>query len=143
MVIEKLKYEDIGQLIELYKDISDFKNSIEESTKVYEKIIDNDDYLLLVAKENEEVIGTLLGVCCRGLGCNGKPFLVIEDVVVKSNVRGSGIGTKLFKEMEKYSEKKQCAYELIVSSDFRKNAHRFYEKMGFIDGVRGFRKVKE
>ena len=142
MVIEKLKLEYIDQLIELYKDISPIKNSIEKTRKTYEDIINNDDYLLLVARENEEILGTATGICCTSLACNGHPFLVIEDVVVKSNLRNSGIGTKLFEEMEKYAEKKDCAYGLIVSSSFRKNAHKFYEKMGFVDDVRGFRKIR-
>lgn len=39
MIIEKLQFKDIDQLIELYKELAPFKNSVEEAKKIYEEII--------------------------------------------------------------------------------------------------------
>ena len=89
-------------------------------------------------EENEEIIGSAIGICCKTLAV---PFLVIEDVVVKEGVRGKGVGGKLMESLDSFAERKNCAYAILVSSDFRKKAHEFYENHGFTDSVRGFRKV--
>nr|WP_294376141.1 GNAT family N-acetyltransferase [uncultured Clostridium sp.] len=138
MIIEKLREEDISKVLELYKDILPFETSLNKSEEMYKKIISDENYNLLVAKENNEILGTMLGICCNGLA---EPFLVIEDVVIKDGMRGKGIGKKLMKELDNFAHEKKCTYSILVSSDFRKEAHKFYEKVGFTDGVRGFRKV--
>ena len=138
MIIEKLREEDISKVLELYKDILPLETSLNKSEEMYKKIISDENYNLLVAKENNEILGTMLGICCNGLA---EPFLVIEDVVIKDGMRGKGIGKKLMKELDNFAHEKKCTYSILVSSDFRKEAHKFYEKVGFTDGVRGFRKV--
>ena len=143
MVIEKLKIKDIQGLLELYKELTPFENSLEKSIEIYKDMLQDEQYLILVAKENNEVIGSVFGVCCKSLAVGGNPFLVVEDVIVKDNLRGKGIGRKLMKALDEFAKEKHCVYAILVSSDYRKKAHLFYENLGFIEGVRGFRKMYE
>lgn len=138
MIIEKLKLEDIPDLLELYKELGPFEVSFESSLETYKKMLMDEAYLLLVAKEDNNVIGSVLGICCKSLVGS---FLVIEDVVVKESLRGKGIGRKLMESLDEFAKTKHCDYAILVSSGFRKEAHKFYESVGFIDGVIGFRKV--
>lgn len=92
----------------------------------------------LIAKDNNEIVGSALGICCMSLAV---PFLVIEDVIVKDGNRGKGIGRMLMESLDEFARNKNCAYAFLVSSAFRKGAHQFYEKVGFIDSVAGFRKM--
>ena len=143
MLIEKLKLEDIQGLLELYKALTPFENSLEKSIKVYKDMLQDEQYLIIVAKEDNEVIGSAFGVCCKSIAVGGNPFLVIEDVIIKDKLRGKGIGKKLMKALDEFAKEKHCVYAILVSSDYRKEAHVFYEKLGFIEGVRGFRKMYE
>ena len=43
-------------------------------------------------------------------------------------------------ELDNYAHDNNCEYSILVSSGFRKNAHKFYESIGYNDDVRGFRK---
>lgn len=138
MIIKKLKAEDIAELLELYNALIPFEKSIDKSLEIYKKMLTDENYLLLVAKENNVVLGSALGICCNGLAV---PFLVIEDVIVKEGVRGKGIGRKLLESLDEFAKEKQCAYAILVSSGFRKEAHKFYENVGFTDSVQGFRKI--
>lgn len=138
MIIEKLKIEELSQVLELHSTIIPFEISIDKALETYKEMLLDENYFLVIAKEDEEIIGTATGICCKTLAV---PFLVIEDVVVKDGLRGKGIGGKLMKALDDFSERKNCAYAILVSSDFRKNAHKFYENHGFTDSVRGFRKV--
>ena len=85
MTIELLKKEEIPELLELYKELGDFEMDLEESKKAYDKMLSDENYYLLVAKEDDKIIGTVLGIVCHLLLILGKPFMVVEDVVVKKN----------------------------------------------------------
>lgn len=140
MIIEKLKEKDISELLELYKALVPFESSLQKAAKTYEEMQENENYLLLVAKEENEIVGSMLGICCKGLTM---PFLVIEDVIVKDGLREKGIGRKLMQSLDEFAKSKECTYSILVSSAFRTGAHRFYEKVGFTDSVVGFRKLYE
>jgi hypothetical protein len=77
MLIEKLKIEDIQGLLELYKELTPFENSLEKSIEIYRDMLQDEQYLIVVAKEDNEVIGSEFGVCCKSLAVEGNPFLVI------------------------------------------------------------------
>ena len=47
----------------------------------------------------------------------------------------------LFDKIETYAKEQQCVYSILVSSGFRKEAHLFYEKIGYTEDVKGFRKL--
>ena len=138
MIIEKLKLEDLSQVLELHRTLVPFEISFDKSLEIYKEMLTSENYYLAVVKEDNTILGCAIGICCQ---CLAVSFLVIEDVIVKDGLRGKGIGKKLMKSLDEFAEKKQCAYAILVSSDFRKNAHKLYENMGFNDSVRGFRKV--
>lgn len=141
MLIEKLKMEDIPQLLELYKELTPHTNSKEQSSEIYKEILEDKSYLVLVAKEENIIIGSAFGVIVKSLAVGGNPFLVIEAVIVKEGFRKLGVGRKIFNELDVFAKKNKCAYSILVSSASRKEAHKFYENLGFIDEVMGFRKI--
>ena len=137
MVIERLTQRYIAQVVELQKTLVPFELSPEEAAARLEYILSNPDYTLLIAREGDAVLGTVTGICCRALSM---PFLVIEDVVVREDCRGKGIGKALMDELDRFAIENKCEYAILVSSGFRKEAHGFYEKQGYTEDVRGFRK---
>lgn len=140
MTIEKLCMDEIPELIQLYDELFPVKNDVKIAKNKYMEILNNHDYIILVAKEGA-VVGTVTGICCKTLLFKDKNFLVIEDVVVSEMFRGKGIGRKLFEALDSFALERNCAYSILVSSDHRAEAHAFYEKMGYTDGVKGFRKI--
>ena len=138
MIIEKLNIDDLPQVLELYNNLTPFETPISKSIETYEEMLMDENYYLAVAKEDNKIVGTALGICCRSLEVS---FLVIEDVVVKDGLRGKGVGKRLMEALDEFSKTKNCAYSILVSSAHRDAAHKFYEKSGFVDEVRGFRKV--
>lgn len=139
-MIEKLRSEDIKELLGLYRELMPYNNSEEKALEIYNKMLMDEKYLVLVAKENNKIVGSALAVCCMLLGYEGRNFLVIEDVIVKNEFRGLGIGSKLMKSIDEFAVKSNCGYSILVSKAYRKKAHEFYERLGFTEDVRGFKK---
>ena len=137
MVIEELKPEYMEQVQALQWSLAPFGREKEEAKRILRTMRDSEDYFLVVAREGDEILGTATGVCCNVLSGS---FLAIEDVVVKETRRGMGIGARLMEALDEFARQRGCLYAILVSSGFRKEAHKFYEKQGFVEDVRGFRK---
>ena len=140
MQIQPLQPGDLPDLLELYRDLVAHVLSLEKVRERYAKMLDNTDYLLLGAKEEGKLLSSVLGICCNWLAVDG-PFLVVEDGIVQENLRGKGVGRMLLEEMDRFALQNHCVYAILVSSGFRKGAHTFYERLGFTEDVRGFRKM--
>ena len=137
MIIEKLRTAHVPQVVTLQQQIVPYPIDPDAAVKQYETMSQQVDCLVLVAREGETILGTVSGFCCRGLAGS---FLAIEDLIVREDLRGSGIGTKLMDTLHQFGKRSGCCYAILVSSGFRKQAHHFYEKIGYIEEVRGFRK---
>ncbi|SEJ09704.1 Predicted N-acetyltransferase YhbS [Propionispira arboris] len=140
MIIEKFDKQDVPQLVELYKELTPFENSLDSADEFYRKIAKNPNYLLLTAKENNEIIGSACGFIMNSLYSGGKPILFIDSVVVKQNSRRMGIGSNLFFKLDEFAKKNHASCAIFVSTAFRVATHEFYKSVGFINDVRGFRK---
>ena len=116
--IRKMKKSDLPQLQEMYRDLIPEGVSMEVLENNYYRTVDRPEYFLAVAADGDKVFGSTMGIVCIALDA---PFLVVENV-------------------DEFALKNQCEYALLVSSGFRKGAHRFYEAVGYTDDVRGFRK---
>ncbi len=137
MIIEKLQPRHILQVIALQQQIVPYTIDPDAAISCYEAMQHRDDCCVLVAREGENICGTVSGFCCHGLAGS---FLAVEDLIVAETLRGSGIGTQLMAALDDFGRGAGCSYVVLVSSGFRKRAHRFYEKIGYTEDVRGFRK---
>lgn len=137
MVIEMLLPQYLPQTVALQQQIVPYPIDPDKAAVLYKTIQHQPDNRVLVAREGDTILGTVSGFCCRGLAGS---FLAIEDLIVEETHRGSGIGGKLMDAIHAYGREQGCSYAILVSSGFRKQAHKFYEKIGYIEEVRGFRK---
>jgi len=94
---------------------------------------------LLVATVDGRVVGTAAFVIVPNLSHVGRPYAVVENVVVDSAVRGKGIGEALMRRAIELAREAGC-YKLALTSNRRRtDAHRFYEHLGFKATHLGFR----
>jgi GNAT superfamily N-acetyltransferase len=140
--INKISANDLENLADLYKELLYVEANLEKMKNTFQWIDSNDNYILLGAKDNNNnLVGSILGIICQDIIGGCRPFMVIENVIVKSNSRELGIGKKLIKYLENYAFVKNCSYTMLVSSSYRKEAHKFYQAVGYdIDAVQGFKK---
>lgn len=94
---------------------------------------------LVVAVREGRVVGTLQLTVIPGLSRRGSTRSIIEGVRVRSDQRGSGLGTQLIEWAIEESRRQNCQLVQLTSDNTRTDAHRFYERLGFTASHKGFK----
>lgn len=94
---------------------------------------------LLVAEEDDRVVGSLQLLVLPGIARRGAWRGQIEAVRVASGRRGRGIGEKMVRWALEECRARGCSVVQITSNASRADAHRFWRKLGFEDSHRGFK----
>jgi len=94
---------------------------------------------VLVAERQRQVIGCLQLTVIPGLARHGAKRGQIEGVRVSAACRGLGIGERLIRHAIEASRAAGCALVQLTSDNSRPDAHRFYERLGFVASHAGFK----
>lgn len=97
------------------------------------------DRWLLVAVGRGDVVGTADVVLVDNLTHRGRPWAMVENVVVDEARRGQGVGRALMAEVVARARRRSCYKVQLLSRTDRHQAHRFYEAVGFRPAATGFR----
>ena len=94
---------------------------------------------LLVAVEGGKVVGTCTLYLLPRVYWSGRPWAILDSIVVSEKVQGQGTGTQLIKFALKVARKAGCSQVNLTSNTKRVRAHRFYESLGFEPTYVGFK----
>ena len=95
---------------------------------------------LFVALDGEEVVGTFQLTFIPNLTGRGALRVKVESVKVKAARRSGGIGARMIVFAEGYAREQGARAMELTSNKTRKDAHRFYERLGFARSHEGFKK---
>jgi GNAT superfamily N-acetyltransferase len=93
-------------------------------------IIQDPNHRVFVAILNEQLVGWIHGFYI--LKIESDPFVEIGGLVVDKDFQKSGIGKKLVLEITQWSTSFNCDKVRVRCNTIRKEAHAFYEKIGFM-----------
>ncbi|KWX78632.1 GNAT family N-acetyltransferase [Paenibacillus jilunlii] len=141
VTIKEIEYESLGALNKLYDELIGHPTNPQKLEATFRTIQADSRYILLGAFVDGELLGSMMGIVCQDLVGECRPFMVIENVVVSSRSRRQGLGKKLIAALEAIAHERDCYYIMFVSGEKRKEAHIFYEAMGYREEkVEGYRK---
>jgi len=139
--IQPVTADELDELAILYRELAGRNTPLRKMRKSLEWMQSNPDYIVLGARWKGILVGSLMGIICHDLVGECRPFMVLEIVIVSQRYRRRDIGKKLMQEIEKVARRRKCYYMMFVSKGQRKEAHRFYESLGYrLDAVKGFKK---
>ncbi|MQS14325.1 GNAT family N-acetyltransferase [Streptomyces kaniharaensis] len=102
--------------------------------------IDGDPHQhLVVAERAGRTVGTLQLTLVPGLSRKGSIRTIIEAVRIHADERGSGLGTQLIEWAIDHSRDLGADLVQLTSDATRTDAHRFYERLGFVRSHYGFK----
>jgi GNAT superfamily N-acetyltransferase len=96
-------------------------------------------HLLVVAVEAGRVVGTMQLSFIPGLARRGAWRAQVEAVRVHENVRNRGVGARMIGWAIDESRRRGCALVQLTTDKRRTDAHRFYERLGFVGSHEGMK----
>jgi GNAT superfamily N-acetyltransferase len=139
---------DLGRIVELLMlgavsgapegaedpaDLSPYRAALAE--------IETGEGAVLVAELGGQVVGTCQLIVFRHLQRRGGRCAEIESVHVHPDHRGAGIGSALMEAAVARARALGCYRVQLTSNAVRADAHRFYERLGFVPSHVGFKRA--
>jgi|SRR5687768_4171902 GNAT superfamily N-acetyltransferase len=94
---------------------------------------------LIVAELDGEVVGTLQLTYIPGISRRGAWRLQVEAVRIAAALRGRGLGRTMMEWAIERGRARGCAVVQLTTDKSRKDAHRFYESLGFAASHEGYK----
>jgi GNAT superfamily N-acetyltransferase len=96
-------------------------------------------HILVVAESTGEIAGTMQLSFLPGLARRGALRAQIEAVRVADGARGSGLGAAMMEWAIAEARRRGCALVQLTSDKSRADAHRFYQRLGFVASHEGMK----
>jgi ADP-ribose pyrophosphatase YjhB (NUDIX family)/GNAT superfamily N-acetyltransferase len=107
--------------------------------RAFEAIDADPAQTLVVAERDGEVVGTLQLSVIPGLARQGALRGQVEAVRVAEGQRGQGLGEAMVRWAVAESRRRGCALVQLTTDKSRVDAHRFYERLGFVASHEGMK----
>ena len=138
IIIREIEEDDLEkgflETLDFLRNASNLdKNKAKEILK---KIKQNPDHIIYVAIDNKKIVGSTTLLIEQKFIHDGGLVGHIEDVVVRKDYEGKGIGIKLVTSMLERAKEKNC-YKTIL--DCKDDVKQFYERIGFKRESNGMR----
>jgi GNAT superfamily N-acetyltransferase len=147
--IKKARIKDVPLILSLIKELAEYEKlthevvTTEKDLRKY--LFGSKKYAeVLLAHYNNEPVGMALFFHNYST-FKGKPGLYLEDLYVKPQFRGKGIGKSLLLQLIKLADKRDCSRVEWAVLDWNQPAIDFYTKLGAepLDSWKIFRLTKD
>lgn len=121
-------------------DKADVSDAAAYRTALAAIVTDPSNDLLVVVTNTDEPLATMQLTLIPGMARRGSTRLLIEAVRVRSDNRSKGIGSAMMRWVtENAAPAVEASLVQLTSDEAREDAHRFYERLGFVGSHRGFK----
>jgi GNAT superfamily N-acetyltransferase len=138
--------EDVPTIVKLLADDrlgsrrERYENPLPETYyTAFDKIDSNPNFELIVIEREGEVIGTLQLMYLPSISFQGGLRAQIEAVRVDERFRNQGIGQKFIEWTIARARERGCFMVQLTTNNDRADAHRFYERLGFVSSHIGMK----
>ncbi|MFW5501459.1 MULTISPECIES: GNAT family N-acetyltransferase [unclassified Maridesulfovibrio] len=125
---------DLDPMTDLLKSLfsveKDFSADGNRQMKGLRMLLGNPRARILVAEEHGGVVGMCTGQIVISTA-EGGPSILVEDVVVRSDRQGEGIGTMLMEAILEFAEENRATRLQLLADCDNTPALKFYEKIGW------------
>lgn len=146
-VVARARAEDVEAVVGLLRD--DEVGALRESTagddlEPYRHAFadidaDPNQLLVVVRRPDGDVVGTLQLTFLRTLARRGALRVQVEAVRVAGSERGAGLGQALLRWAADVGRARGAELAQLTTDRRRVDAHRFYERLGWVDSHKGMK----
>ena len=138
IIIREIEEDDLEkgflETLDFLRNASDLDKN--KANEILKKIKQNPNHIIYVAIDNKKIVGSTTLLIEQKFIHDGGLVGHIEDVVVRKDYEGKGIGIKLVTSLLEPAKEKNC-YKTIL--DCKDDVKQFYERIGFKRESNGMR----
>lgn len=139
--------EDVPRLLALLPQITSRSGSpsgrvtdLDAAYRTFDRILEHGNVHSIVAEQRDRLVAALTLVVVPNFTYEGRPWSIVENVVVDRDCRGQGIGKRLMAFAFDFAREQGC-YKTQLLSGTRDDQVGFYRSCGFEDAhTHGFKK---
>lgn len=132
--IRPARQQDIDEMVLLLKSLfatkTDFQFDPANQVAALELLLTSDNCLILVAERGDQIVGMCCGQTVISTAEGGLALLV-EDVVVRQEMRGKGIGHKMMRTLAAWATSRNISRMQLLVDRNNDPAIAFYDKYGW------------
>jgi GNAT superfamily N-acetyltransferase len=134
LLVREAQEHDLRDILEIYAqpgvDDGDVFSEA-QAREHWQRFRQYPDYRLFVAVLDGRVVGTFALLIMDNLAHRGARSAVVEDVAVRLDLQGQGIGRRMMEFARERCREAGC-YKMALSSNLKRGpAHAFYDSLGF------------
>jgi len=135
ILIRHADNNDLDDLLALFRDLADGRSTAAPadnttSAPVLAEILADPRRHLMVATVDDRLVGTAEVLIVANLTHQGRPWAVVENVVVSESMRRQGVGHELMQRLIDMAREADCYKLQLTSGKHRTGAHEFYRSLG-------------
>ncbi|QQO11312.1 GNAT family N-acetyltransferase [Breznakiella homolactica] len=132
MELREASRNDLPSLLELYRQLNpgDEALTLSGAAAVWD-VLEKRDITYFVAADSGKIVSACYICIIPNLTRNGRSIGFIENVVTDENYRRKGLGRRVIEAAVARAREKGCYKAVLQSGSGRKEAHKFYEALGF------------
>jgi ribosomal protein S18 acetylase RimI-like enzyme len=109
-----------------------FHEASDQYTQAFDRILDDPNNDFIAADTDGRIVGCYQLTFIVGLSHVGGERAQIESVRIASDLRGSGLGTRLMLDAISRARLRSCFLVQLTTDIRRDHTKRFYERIGFL-----------
>jgi GNAT superfamily N-acetyltransferase len=137
MILRKAAREDVPAIVRMLADDGlgrgrEQIEGLEPYYAAYDAMAGDPNNFILIAESDGEIVGTMQLTFIAGLSRKGARRAQIEAVRISGKHRGAGFGQEMIRAAIDLARKEGCSIVQLATDKRRQDAHRFYERLGFV-----------
>ena len=134
-MFREIAENDFDDLMKLYAQLGNnpIPQKSEEVLAVWNKILQNKDYHIVVADVDGAVVSTCTCVIIPNKTHNQRPNAVVENVVTDQNFRKKGYATSCLDFAKEIAIKNNCYKLMLMTGSKKETTLNFYRNAGYTD----------
>ncbi|MGZ0145639.1 N-acetyltransferase family protein [Kribbella sp. WER1] len=123
--------DDLDGILALYRQLHPADPPVPAARATFTTILDRPGLHLYVLADGPTVVATTYLNLIPNLTRGGRPYAVIENVVVDSTRRGTGLGKQIMAATLQAAWDAGCYKVMLQTGSRRESTHAFYRRCGF------------
>lgn len=131
-MIREITADDYDGLMSLYLHLHETEIPPFDTAKdIWEKILADENYHIIVAEENGNIVSSCTVVIVPNLTRGARPYARVENVVTHADYRGRGLATACLNKAKEVAISANCYNIALLTGSKSESTLKFYENAGY------------